>query len=1051
MAKIIIKDGQIVSQDGSQLKFENTPISGTTAEFTSITAENLYGDGSNIDNVVKTTNVNQTIGGTKTFSNTITLYNGIFYVGGKGTSQPSSNSVVGFGAMMSTTTGENNVAIGRYALKNNVGGSKNIAIGNESLFVNLASNNVAIGNYASRDSTGQSNTAVGYYALRYAAGDNNVAIGNNAGNALQTGDNNAFIGPYAGYTETSLSDTTIIRNGAAAGKERLRIDSSGNISINSTSASGYRLFVNGTFRATYANLDGAYVGINGIEVDGDINANGDIYGDGSNLDNVNATLLNSQPGSYYLDYANFTGTPPSPNDSTITISAGDGLQTGGDFTTNQSADETITLNVDSTVVRTTNINQTIDGTKTFLNDIAVNSLTVGKGNSSLSNNTAIGVDVLTNASEATSTQPGDIIPGYEGYTTGFDGDKNVGVGFEALKSITHGQENVSIGYKSQTATGFGFGNTTIGSYSGFSLSYSHGGNTFVGYRSGHDLVTGYNNIFIGPLSGDGITNISDTTIISNGIGKERIRIDSNGFVSINSTSAYSYRMFVSQGTAPNGAALFSGKVVIAGDFLVTGLVDFSSGFNANNLTGVLSIDRIANGSITNAKLQNSSITINGTQASLGSSVTIETSGIDDIIAGDGLSSTVDSVNETKTLSVDSTVVRTTGIQSVSGVKTFFDTIEFENGLIVENGNLTVNDYIIANGSLITSINASNISSGTLSIARIADSSITNAKLQNSSITVNGTAVNLGGELTFGVTEDLEAASGIHIELNEQTGKTLVSVDSTVVRTTGNQTIAGVKTFQLSSTAGNTSYLTGTAAVLEGNSSTYLSFLSPSTSTTGIAFKDSSETATYKGAIFYKHGTDSLEFRTAGNSSARMYINNSGKIGIGTTNPGAPLHIKCSDHAYAGVRLEETDATTRWDLYYGSSNSSYGKTDNSFYIEYNGGNNGINIDTTGNLTVTGTITELSTRRVKKNIRSIGTQLNKIKKLNPVSYNRKEVKNSKKELGFISEEVKEVYPELVNGEGVNYSKMVSILVGAVKELTEKVEQQEKQIKDLKRMVR
>lgn len=67
MAKIIIKDGQIVSQNGTQLKFENTPISGTTAEFTSITAQNLYGNGSNLDNVVKTTNDNQNIDGTKTF------------------------------------------------------------------------------------------------------------------------------------------------------------------------------------------------------------------------------------------------------------------------------------------------------------------------------------------------------------------------------------------------------------------------------------------------------------------------------------------------------------------------------------------------------------------------------------------------------------------------------------------------------------------------------------------------------------------------------------------------------------------------------------------------------------------------------------------------------------------------------------------------------------------------------------------------------------------------------------------------------------------------
>lgn len=100
---------------------------------------------------------------------------------------------------------------------------------------------------------------------------------------------------------------------------------------------------------------------------------------------------------------------------------------------------------------------------------------------------------------------------------------------------------------------------------------------------------------------------------------------------------------------------------------------------------------------------------------------------------------------------------------------------------------------------------------------------------------------------------------------------------------------------------------------------------------------------------------------------------------------------------------------------------------------------------GNLTVTGSIAELSTRRIKTNIVSLNDELTTISKLNPVSYTR--IDDGRREYGFISEEVKEVYPEFVVGEGINYPKMVSILVSAVKELTEKVENQSKEIQLLK----
>jgi hypothetical protein len=61
--------------------------------------------------------------------------------------------------------------------------------------------------------------------------------------------------------------------------------------------------------------------------------------------------------------------------------------------------------------------------------------------------------------------------------------------------------------------------------------------------------------------------------------------------------------------------------------------------------------------------------------------------------------------------------------------------------------------VVAYGTFnVAAIDASNITSGNLNIARIADGSITNAKLVNSSITINGSSVSLGGSVTVGETK-----------------------------------------------------------------------------------------------------------------------------------------------------------------------------------------------------------------------------------------------------------------------------------------------------------
>lgn len=86
--------------------------------------------------------------------------------------------------------------------------------------------------------------------------------------------------------------------------------------------------------------------------------------DGSNS-GLDADKLDGQHGTHYLNYDNLTNKPtiPTVNNSTIGVCAGTGLVTGGNFTTNQSSNQDITLNLDDTTVAAgsyTNTDITVD-------------------------------------------------------------------------------------------------------------------------------------------------------------------------------------------------------------------------------------------------------------------------------------------------------------------------------------------------------------------------------------------------------------------------------------------------------------------------------------------------------------------------------------------------------------------------------------------------------------------------------------------------------------------------------------------------------------------
>jgi hypothetical protein len=192
----------------------------------------------------------------------------------------------------------------------------------------------------------------------------------------------------------------------------------------------------------------------------------------------------------------------------------------------------------------------------------------------------------------------------------------------------------------------------------------------------------------------------------------------------------------------------------------------------------------------------------------------------------------------------------------------------------------------------------------------------------------------------------------------------------------------------------------------------------------------------------------------GTMSGSINMNGNNVINIGQvnathaifTNDGSSrvMYLRGSGNI---IQFQNAAATDKWEI--------VGR-DGEFYVyKSDGAGSGYkwridgvgNHTITGNLTVTGTITESSSLKLKENIETSEGNLEKVVNLRPVTYNK--IGSQTTELGLIAEEVAEVYPEFVqydeNGEpiGVHYSRLTAALIGAVKELTNQVQELNKKI--------
>jgi hypothetical protein len=166
-----------------------------------------------------------------------------------------------------------------------------------------------------------------------------------------------------------------------------------------------------------------------------------------------------------------------------------------------------------------------------------------------------------------------------------------------------------------------------------------------------------------------------------------------------------------------------------------------------------------------------------------------------------------------------------------------------------------------------------------------------------------------------------------------------------------------------------------------------------------------------------------------------------------SNQAFPATRADINNALTAIKSSNSDATApasslvAGQLFYDTSS-------NKLQVYHSSAFTDVALDASGNLTVTGTLTESSSRKLKTAITPLTPQLDTVMKLNPVSYVK--IATGVPEIGFIAEEVQEVYPTAVakETEGVHYSRLTAVLTSAVQELKNLVDAQAKEIEELKR---
>ena len=207
----------------------------------------------------------------------------------------------------------------------------------------------------------------------------------------------------------------------------------------------------------------------------------------------------------------------------------------------------------------------------------------------------------------------------------------------------------------------------------------------------------------------------------------------------------------------------------------------------------------------------------------------------------------------------------------------------------------------------------------------------------------------------------------------------------------------------------------------------------------------------RGSVAIQLGPKTTRTATAGNLYGGITWNGLLNYGNGTNYDIAP-------HVWVGAKYKDFPGSERSSFVVGvkSGTGSTGSGNNipveRLEIDYTGKMTvSGNILATGSITANGDVIAFSDKRLKENIKPIDNALEKITKLEGVSYNRIDIDDKSNKVGFIAQDVKKVLPEVVSDNekylGVNYSNITAVLVEAIKEQQKQIVSLQNEINKLK----
>jgi hypothetical protein len=233
------------------------------------------------------------------------------------------------------------------------------------------------------------------------------------------------------------------------------------------------------------------------------------------------------------------------------------------------------------------------------------------------------------------------------------------------------------------------------------------------------------------------------------------------------------------------------------------------------------------------------------------------------------------------------------------------------------------------------------------------------------------------------------------------------------------------------------------------------------STGGSAYQPAHSFNSDTNTGMFNPAADTLQFSTGG--AYRWSTNNYATIinqdcGIGVT-PLAKFHVN-------GVSIVRS-STGVGDFFLGNNataNHFRFHTNNSdTYFDMNCGNvywrDGGSIryrffPSTANMTINGTLTQNSDIRIKENIVEIDDCIGKVQAMRGVYYNRTDFNTGPTKVGVIAQEVEAVLPELIlenedDGlKSVAYSELTAVLINAIKEQQEIIEDLKTRVEQLEK---